>query len=238
MGLAVDSNLIGKILAPALRLWLRSQVETVESLELEIDGKDRQILRGYVPRVALSSDRAIYQGLQLGRVLLRGENIRINIGQVIKGKPLKLLEPIRVSGELQISQSHLQASLTSTLLASAFAELLVALLTEQGVENPQEQLQHYTFRWQAIALEHQSFQLKGEVQDPQGQSHDLLVQARLQLASPKTLHLEDITLLGLPAIANQNLERLTVDLGEDVDLESLDLNNGELFCLGRVLIRP
>jgi hypothetical protein len=23
-----------------------------------------------------------------------------------------------------------------------------------------------------------------------------------------------------------------------VDLESLDLNNGELFCLGRVLIRP
>jgi hypothetical protein len=171
-------------------------------------------------------------------VLLRGENIRINIGQVIKGKPLKLLEPIRVSGELQISQSHLQASLTSTLLASAFAELLVALLTEQGVENPQEQLQDYTFLWQAIALEHQSFQLKGEVQDPQGQSHDLLVQARLQLASPKTLHLEDITLLGLPAIANQNLERLTVDLGEDVDLESLDLNNGELFCLGRVLIRP
>ncbi|WP_228016012.1 hypothetical protein [Synechocystis salina] len=116
--------------------------------------------------------------------------------------------------------------------------MLVALLAEQGVTDPQGQLENYTFLWQAIALEHQSFQLKGQVQDPQGQSHELLVQARLQLASPKTLHLEDITLLGLPAIANRKLERLTVDLGEDVDLESLDLNNGELFCLGRVLIRP
>ncbi|MEB3160731.1 MAG: DUF2993 domain-containing protein, partial [Synechocystis sp.] len=158
MAFAVDSNLIGKILAPALQLWLRSQVDGVETLDIAIDGKDRQILRGYVPRVALTSHQAIYQGLQLGRVLLKGENIRINIGQVIKGKPLQLLEPIRVSGEVQISQSHLQASLTSDLLANAFTELLIALLEQQGIADPQAVLAPYQFQWQAIALAHQSFQ--------------------------------------------------------------------------------
>jgi hypothetical protein len=246
MAFAVDSNLIGKILSPALGLWLRSQVETVETLELAIDGKDSQILRGYVPKVALISEEAIYQGLRLGRVLLRGENIRVNIGQVIKGKPLKLLEPIRVSGELQISQAHLQASLASELLSNAFLELLIALLAEQGIASPKEQLAQYIFTWQSIALEHQSFQLKGQVTEKTGAVHDLLVKARLELASAKTLHLEEIELVGLPAIsqrsatrcADHNLERLIVDLGEDVDLEALHLNNGELSCLGKLLIRP
>ena len=81
------SNLISKILSPALRLWLRSQVEQAEELEIQIQGQDRQILRGYVPEVSLQTRRAIYQGLRLGQVLLQGENIHINIGQVVKGKP-------------------------------------------------------------------------------------------------------------------------------------------------------
>lgn len=246
MAIAVDSSLIGKILSPALRLWLRSQVDGVETLEIAIDGKDGQILRGHVPRVALTSHQAIYQGLQLGRILLKGENIRINIGQVIKGKPLQLLEPIRVSGEVQISQSHLQASLTSELLANAFTELLIALLEQQGIPDPQAHLAPYTFHWQAIALGEQSFQLRGEVTAPGGETSDLLLKAGLQLINPKTLHLEDIYLAGLPAIAQpgftgdaqQPLGCLTVDLGDDVDIEALHLSNGELLCLGQLLIRP
>lgn len=241
MAFAVDSNLIGKILAPALRLWLRSQVEAVETLDIAIDGKDRQILRGYVPRVQLTSEQAIYQGLQLGRVLLKGENIRINIGQVIKGKPLQLLEPIRVSGEVQISETHLQASLASDLLGNAFTELLVALLDQQGVADPAGLLAPYRFHWQAIALTQQAFQLKGQVTDADDHTTDLLLQARLQLTDPKTLHLEDIVLTGLEgvtAIAPQALERLIVDLGDDVDIEALHLSDGELSCLGRLLIRP
>ena len=238
MAIAVDSNLIGKILSPALRLWLRSQVDGVETLDIVIDGKDRQILRGYVPRVELTSNQAIYQGLQLGRILLKGENIRINIGQVIKGKPLQLLEPIRVSGEVNISQSHLQASLTSDLLANAFTELLVALLEQQGVSDPQTKLAPYDFQWQAIALEHQAFQLRGQVTDQAGQTSDLTLSAGLQLVNSKSLHLDEIVLEGLPAIAQQTLDRLVVDLGDDVNIDALHLSNGELFCLGQLLIRP
>jgi hypothetical protein len=238
MAIAVDSNLIGKILAPALRLWLRSQVDGVETLEIAIDGKDGQILRGHVPGVELTSHQAIYQGLQLGRVSLKGENIRINIGQVIKGKPLQLLEPIRVSGEVQISQSHLQASLTSELLANAFTELLIALLEQQGIADPQAQLAPYKFHWQAIALEHQAFQLQGQVTDQGGQITDLFLKARLQLIDAKSLHLDEIVLEGLPVISPQTLDPLRVDLGDDVNIDALHLSNGELLCLGQLLIRP
>ncbi|MGL5034289.1 MAG: LmeA family phospholipid-binding protein, partial [Microcystaceae cyanobacterium] len=127
-----SSNLISKILSPALGLWLRSQVEQIEKLDINIEGKDGQILRGYVPQVSLKSYRAIYQGLQLGKVLVKGENIRINIGQVIKGKPFQLLEPIQVSGELQLAQTDLEASLNSEILTNAFTELLIALLELKG----------------------------------------------------------------------------------------------------------
>lgn len=238
MAFTVESSLISKVLTPALRLWLRSQVETVASLDLEIEGKDRQILRGYVPKVALTSEEPIYRGLRLGQVLLRGENIRVNIGQVIKGKPLQLLEPIRVSGEVKLSQDHLQASLTSELLASAFREMLVALLAEQGVADPTEQLAPYQFHWQTIALVEQGFSLQGQISQVQEPPRELGLRARLQLLDPKTLRLEEVELWGLPAIAQRQLGHLVVELGDDVDIESLHLDRGELFCLGRLLIRP
>ena len=107
-----STDLISKVLSPALRLWLRSQVESVAELNFSIQGKDRQILTGYIPSISLNSSRAVYQGLHLGEVELLGENIRINIGQVLKGKPLQLLEPIQVTGQVRLDQADLEASLS------------------------------------------------------------------------------------------------------------------------------
>ena len=238
MSLVVDSNLIGKILSPALKFWLHSQVEAVESLDLAIEGKNRQILRGHVPGVSLKSEQAIYQGLQLGRVAVRGENIRVNIGQVIKGKPLQLLEPIRVQGEVQISQAHLQRSLTSDLLGSAFNELLAALLEQQGIIDAIRVLDPYHFTWQEITLKEQHFELQGRVSSQTGDHHALVLSANLHCPTPKTLHLENIQITGLPLVQSATIDPLVVDLGEDVDIESLQLTSGELRCLGKLLIRP
>jgi hypothetical protein len=44
---------------------------------------------GYIPGVFLAVGKAIYQGLHLGKAQLRGENIRLNIGQVLQGKTPK-----------------------------------------------------------------------------------------------------------------------------------------------------
>lgn len=232
------SNLISKILAPALRFWLRSQVEAVHKLELDIQGQDGQILRGHVPRVLLNTEQALYRGLQLGQVLLRGENIRINMGQIIKGKPLRLLEPIQVSGTVQLSAQDLQASLTSELLTSALEELLIALLHHQGIEDAPKQLAPYTFTWQAIALREQGFTLQGWVALNQETPVPLVIQAQLSLQDGKTLHLHHLTLEGVPKLDRGKMADITLDLGTDVELEALHLSPEELSCLGRLLIRP
>ena len=232
------SKLISKILSPALRLWLRSQVEQAEQLDIQIEGQDRQLLRGHVPQVFLTSERAIYQGLQLGKVLLKGENIRVNIGQVIKGKPLQLLEPIQVSGEVQLTETDLQASLASEILANAFTELLLALLELKGVANPTDFLAPYQIRWNAIALYPDSFGLKGTLSEKNAKNIPLEIGAKLTLLNPQTLHLQEIKITGFPGLDENETNNFPVDLGTDVELESLKLTQGELSCLGRLLIRP
>ena len=113
MWIRQSTDLISKVLSPAVKLWLRSQVEQVEHLNFKINGQDRQILRGYIPVVSLDSSKAVYQGLHLGDIQLQGTNIRINIGQVLRGKPLRLLEPIWLKGEVYLTTDDLQASLSS-----------------------------------------------------------------------------------------------------------------------------
>jgi hypothetical protein len=232
------SKLISKILSPALRLWLRSQVEHADQLDIQIEGQDRQLLRGHVPQVYLTSQRAIYQGLQLGKVLLKGENIRVNIGQVIKGKPLELLEPIQVSGEIQLAETDLQASLTSQILANAFTELLLALLELKGVANATDFLAPYQIHWHAIALYPNAFGLKGTLSQQNEEKLLLEIRSKLTLLNPQTLHLQDIEITGFPGLGENETNNFPVDLGTDVEIESLQLSQGEIFCLGRLLIRP
>lgn len=238
MSLTQPSKLISKILSPALRLWLRSQVEHAEQLDIQIEGQDRQLLRGHVPQIFLSSQRAIYQGLQLGKVLLKGENIRINMGQIIKGKPLQLLEPIRVSGEVQLTETDLQASLSSEILSNAFTELLIALLELKGIENPVQHLQPYQITWNAIALHTNTFVLTGNLTAKDQSPIPLKIRAELTLTNPQTLHLKEIDIHGLQELTQDGIKDFQVDLGTDVEIEFLQLSKGELSCLGRLLIRP
>ncbi len=238
MTLNQPSKLISKILAPALRLWLRSQVEQAEQLEIVIEGQDRQLLRGHVPQVFLSSKKAIYQGLQLGKILLKGENIRVNIGQIIKGKPLQLLEPIQVSGEVHLTETDLQASLASDILTNAFTDLLIALLELKGIKNKGEYLAPYKIHWKTIALHPNVFVLTGILLGQEITNIDLKIQAELTLTNSQTLHLQQIEITGLSGLTDNQANDFQVDLGNDVEIELLQLSQGKLSCLGRLLIRP
>ena len=119
---------MGSVLAPACRVWLRSQVSQVDSLQVDIQGGSRQILGGTIPRVAVVAVGAIYQGLSLGSIDLIAENIRINLPQVLKGQPLRLLEPIAVIAEVKFSEADLQASLAAPLLSQAITDLFAQIL--------------------------------------------------------------------------------------------------------------
>ncbi|BBA80048.1 hypothetical protein RGRSB_1645 [cyanobacterium endosymbiont of Rhopalodia gibberula] len=237
MWIRQPSNIISKVLSPAVQLWLRSQVNHVDTLQMKIQGSDAQILGGYIPGIILNTKDVIYQGLHLGQADITGKNIRINIGQMIKGKPLKLLEPIQILGEVKLTENDLQASLTSSLLGNAFQELLVALLAHQGVSDPRQILDHYEITWQGVTLSKLNFSLQGLVAKNEASTR-IIIDGKLELISSQSLRLIVLKMEGLSELIDDSLDKLELDLGPDVVIESLSLGDSQLFCRAQLLIRP
>ena len=111
------SRIASAVLSPAVQLWLRSQVQQVDELKVKIEGSDRQIFSGAIPKVTAAARGAVYKGLHLTEVAIEGCGIRINLSQALKGKPLRLLESVPVAGVLRLSQADLNASLKAPLLS-------------------------------------------------------------------------------------------------------------------------
>ena len=123
-------RLITNVLTQAIKLWLRTQVSHIEQLQLDIQAGDRQLISGCIPSVSIVAKSAVYQGLHLSKVDLVAKNIRINIGSVLKGQQLRLLEKVPVFGEFSQLEEDLSASLSSTLLSTALNDVLFKLLPE------------------------------------------------------------------------------------------------------------
>ncbi|MGB3137618.1 MAG: DUF2993 domain-containing protein [Nodosilinea sp.] len=130
-GAAKGSRIISRLLPPAVRLWLHTQLDHIEGLEFAIDGKDRQILAGYLPQVTVSAHQAVYKGLHVSHVALSAADIRVNLPQVLRGKALRLMQPFPVDGQVTVLADDLQASLASPLLGQGLRDVLKQLLAEQ-----------------------------------------------------------------------------------------------------------
>ncbi|MGB0563426.1 MAG: DUF2993 domain-containing protein [Spirulinaceae cyanobacterium] len=221
-----DSELIGRILAPALRAWLRSQLDAIDELQLVISGKNRQILTGYIPQVFLRAEHAIYQGLHLSAAEMTAQQIRVNLGQVLRGKPLRLLQPVPVTGTVQLTFADLQASLSAPLLAQAIAEILTQLIPAdlaQRLERPQ---------WQQIQFIEPAIALTGTLADGQA----IALSGQLQLATPHTLRLDPLHLrLGETVHA---LDAFNINLGSEVEFETLTVNADALKLVGQIQVTP
>ena len=114
-----------------MRLWIQSQLDHVESLEFTLQGKDRQIVSGYVPEVSLSAAKAVYAGLHLSQVMATATEIRFNLGQMLRGKPLRLLQAFPIEGQVCLYANDLLASLQSRLLAEGLQDVLLRLVKAQ-----------------------------------------------------------------------------------------------------------
>lgn len=238
MWINTQSDLIRRVLCPALGLWLRSLLEEVEKLEINIQGHDRQIFKGYIPSVSINSCRAVYQGLHLGEVHLKGENIRINIGQIIKGKPFRLLEPIQLTGKLQLEEADLNNSLCSFILKNAFTDLLIHLLELNGITNPKQVLENYQITWEDLNLNKNELLIQGVICHPHSENIiPLKLCAGLELIDAQTLGIEPRQIEIVPELANLSLKPFQVDLGSDVELEQLCVEAGQLACSGRLVVR-
>jgi len=223
--------LIGKLLSGAVKLYLRSQVERVEALQIEIEGKNKQILQGYIPQVFLSCDRAIYQGLHLSQIQLKGTDIAINLPEVIKKQPLKLIEPIFVEIQLRLDAEDLQASLKSDLLQSGLNDLWQQILAEQNFSD----LAAAKVEWQHIAIADRQLNLTGSYQDS-GTAHQLALSIKIELANDHTLCLSPLNVTS-ESQSNSSLDsRLEIDLGTDIDIAKLKIEFEQIVCAGNIKV--
>ncbi|WP_445637222.1 DUF2993 domain-containing protein [Nostoc sp. DSM 114161] len=223
-------RIITQVLTKALKLWLRAQVSEISELEVEIKASDRQILSGRIPSVSIFASHAVYQGLLITKIQLIAENIQINIGSILKGKPLRLLQTVRVVGDLIVDEKDLNASLSSSLLSTALSELLVKVLPTYC---PKTQ----PINWQEIILKNNQIILLG-FRVTNSQTTPLEISLGLDLVNGRELQLTDIQIKDDQTDLFQDNHDHTFDLGSDVDIQELTSIPGKLVCRGRINVNP
>ncbi|WP_298617620.1 DUF2993 domain-containing protein [uncultured Thermosynechococcus sp.] len=231
--LTSERGLIPRILQPALHWWLSSQLEGVTGLEIQIQGSDRQILRGYLPHVRVAATKASYRGIQLRQAAVQAEQIQINLGQVLRGKPLKLLAAVPVQGELVFSQEDLNASLGAPLLQSGLRELL-KLLHQRGLGKGGVNLQEWQLLHTQGELGAGYLNLVFSMVNAQGAQADWHLKTHLRLQDERTLCLENVHWQG----ERDPHPTVAIDLGEGVAIQALQLEAGALRVRGMICIYP
>ena len=209
---------------------MRSQVDKVEALEIKIAGKNKQILQGHIPQVFLNCDRAIYQGLHLSQIELKGTDIAVNLPEVIKKQPLRLIEPILVEIKLRLDADDLKASLESDLLQSGLKDLWQIILTAQDSHN----LAGSEVTWRNMAIAEGKLNLTGSYQNASG-IHPLDLSTGIDLANGHTLRLSPLNIAS-ESLLNIQDSQLEIDLGTDIEIEKLTIESEQIVCTGNIKV--
>ena len=100
-----------QLLASGLQLWIRQRCQSIDSLDLELQGSALGLLRGRLDGVQLLARRAVYQHLPIEQVQLASDAISVQMGNLLKGQPLILERPFAIAGQLSFSATGLTALL-------------------------------------------------------------------------------------------------------------------------------
>jgi hypothetical protein len=223
-------RIITQVLTEAIKLWLRTQLSQVSHLEVEIKASDRQLLSGVIPEVSIVANHAVYQGLHITEIQIQAENIRVNIGSILKGKPLTLLEIVPIMARLIVEEEDLNLSLSSALLSTALNDVLVKLLPEYCSKSK-------PMSWQKITLEHHKLILATiPTSDPESTSLNMCL--GLQLLNGQELRLAPVAIYQNQQLLWESNSGTDFYLGTDVNIQELTLIPGKLVCCGQININP
>jgi hypothetical protein len=227
------SRIASTVLSPAVGLWLRSQVERVNELKVKIEGSDRQLFGGKIPQVTVAASGAVYRGLHLTEVALCGASIRVNLGQAIKGQPLRLLEAVPVTGVLRLIQADLNESMKAPLLADALSEFLLPMLPIDRQEKPLK------LENSQIIIEAGLLTLSAAIVSAGGAQISLVLRTGLQVASGRELMFESPEVeFDRELLDASNFNDFKIDFGPEVNIAELTLSPGEIVCRGGITVLP
>lgn len=226
------SRIASAVLSPAVQLWLRSQVQQVSELSVKIEGSDRQIFSGAIPKVTATARGAIYQGLHLTSIAIEGAGIRVNLGQVIKGQPLRLLESFPVFGVLRLIQADLNASLKAPLLANALSDFLLPILPLGDRQQP------LILQNSQIVINAGLLTLSAVILRPEGTQIPFVLRTGLRMLRGHELMLENPEIEFSQLSTKHIVDSFKIDFGPEVEIEELILNTGEIVCRGGIRVLP
>lgn len=230
-------GLISKVLTPAVTLWLKSQVESVEQLTIEINAGDRNILSGQIPEVRLQAQNVVYQGIHLTQLAITARDIATNLPQVLRGKPFQLKEAIPIAAQASLSASALNASLTAPLLEPVIRDFLADLLRSAEIDCDPASLHSF-----AAGLAPEQLTLSAQMPTASGNSQEVALRTQIQLQAPHLLALSQVQWLahaqakrGLPLT---DLEGYSFDLGPDTEIAHLAIEVDQLQVEGNFKAYP
>jgi len=223
-------KLVANVLTEAIKFWLRTQVSHMEQLQLDIQAGNRQILSGYIPSVSIVAEKAIYQGLHLSFIDLVAQNIRINIGSILKGEQLRLLEKVSVFCKLSQVEEDLSASLSSTLLSTALNDILAKFLWSDSLNNN-------SISWQKVQIKDNQLVINATI-DEENNPQALDICVGLNLLSTHELRIAPISVTSNTKTLFESSDGEYLDLGSDVEIQDLNLIPGKIICRGMINVNP
>lgn len=234
-----QSHIISSVLSPAVRLWVRSQLERADDLQLKIESSDRQVLSGCIRRVSVSARNAVYRGIHLTQADVVGEGIRTNLRQVLRGKALRLLEAFPIAGEVHLREDDLNASLQNPLLGDAVINFLIGLLKSELAGPDDEEIK---LTQPQVVLSAGQITLTASLDSASGNPTPVVVRTGLRIENGSELKLDRPQWLPHPTAQKglflNDLDGFTVDLGPHVRLQELTLAAGQLTCRGQIMVTP
>ncbi len=237
MGSKKKSEIISSILTPAIKFWVRSQLNSTEELDIKIDAGDKQILTGRINKVFLEAKQTIYQGIYINKAEVNTQNIAVNLGEILRGKPLKLLNPIYVVGDIEITSQNLHDSLQSHLLKQALTDLVKLLLENQELNNIDNILQKYDFDWKKLVISEQKIAIYAQTFNKNDkETKELFITAHLLLKNNHEILLNPIEIQGIKELNNIIINDFSIDLGKEVELKKIEINTQKLHCTGKIKV--
>lgn len=232
-----SSRVINRVLKTALKAWLRSQL--AGDLKVEIEGCDLNLLRGNIPKVRVTAEQAVYQGLHLSKIEIIAHHIQVNLKQILRGKPLQLMQPIPIDVSIVVQAADLDQSRSAPLLQSAVRDLLQTLLSQSQQDAIADDAPCSTAtELQDIQLKNNGFSLKVQVPSMVGPTTATLATC-LTTGQPHELLFYDLTYqTDRKQHALESSQPLSINLGRQVNLRSLTLTPAALTCEGQIEVQP
>ena len=101
-----------QLLASGLQLWVRQQCQSIDSLDIALQGSALGLLRGRLAGVQLLARRAVFAHLPIEQVELTSEPITVHMGNLLQGEPVKLEQAFTIEGQLSLTAAGLTTLLS------------------------------------------------------------------------------------------------------------------------------